>query len=942
MALFATAPAGSGVLTPIFPDLKFRWSTDGLGEVYEDLVDGFLVVWNADMVDRAIEYSPGLFTPVIVRHTGHVVSWGANLPDLKPWPLGLAADFERNRYPVSIISWPVNYNRWQYDTAYNTHTTGDSRRSLTWGPMRAMLHSTDPLLKENAFFNMRSWCIDQLCRPLSSCAGPFTPPQDVDTCGNSWEWNEGTSRAWGYDSQVVRPDQTGTNRSWNSFDPAHNESGPQFAYAAAGGRLGVVLIWMLFRWVVQGASPISRCFNSSYSVPFDQERSIKWCLDLCTRAFMLGLEWADPDLVRDWCGGLDGKNGGLGFRPRESLRAYFDRVAGPEYGGTGGPSARRMWQKANNFSLDSHYQPYLGSTRSVCGGQGQCNSNFQFNGKSYGRLFDAEKGFHRYLLMQALPEVIRAHDFLQTLDPSDPLLDPARVPQLRTFVNDFACFVAETGMHGAWSTTSRGRFRQYPHVFVLNAAEKGFESFAAIDQAIRDAIACNPLDCDGSGNAWVYPGTNPLQRWHLFAVQHDRWAPGAGLWFLHVGVFNETEAKETGPGGYASAFGYDADLQAIIDANAIPKGGSSYYSNRTTADHYDIVWRAVELQDTYLEPLIGGSARLDAGAVAAVNEGGGSSTTDLSAAFSRVAANATTRVSFGTSTHPLDGASAQLGAGAVAANNAPALGTTATTLQQAVARAIAGFVARPSDGEAFAALDGGAGVLAALAVAANNVPSGGGGSQTTTLSGAVSSLAALTVGRDGSGSSTAPLATARARLFAAAVDIIRVTKDPPRRRWQPVLPELFLEVGGSVDLVLEGGDLQPDVGVRSMILTALFTDARAPADVLERLGERDPRGVWSEEPGTREGSLLWTHERAKLTPQEISRVREDVEAALAFVVQEGIAQRVVVEARRGDGDRLDVVVVLERGNATGMRKAWLATEAAELELGRVRLHLLTR
>ena len=147
MALFATLPAGSGKFTPLFPNLVLRWSVDGMGLVFEDPSSNFLLVWNGEFVDQAIEYAPGLFTQVLPRYTGELVRPGPTAPSFTDYPFGLGFRFEIERYPTgnSGYAFPASFNgsqggpTYHRDRAYSTHDTGDTRRFLTWPPLRSMV-----------------------------------------------------------------------------------------------------------------------------------------------------------------------------------------------------------------------------------------------------------------------------------------------------------------------------------------------------------------------------------------------------------------------------------------------------------------------------------------------------------------------------------------------------------------------------------------------------------------------------------------------------------------------------------------------------------------------------------------------------------------------------------------------------------------------------------
>lgn len=138
---------------------------------------------------------------------------------------------------------------------------------------------------------------------------------------------------------------------------------------------------------------------------------------------------------------------------------------------------------------------------------------------------------------------------------------------------------------------------------------------------------------------------------------------------------------------------------------------------------------------------------------------------------------------------------------------------------------------------------------------------------------------------------------------------------------------LILSADGiRADLAFKG-DLVTDDGLRTAIITSVWTDARATDDDLARFGREgeDPRGWWADSvvpvvAGDNTGSLLWLLERAKQT-EETRRIAQDmVSRALGWLVEDKIAKSVDVTAKwigagvlawraslvKVDGSRFDV------------------------------------
>ena len=122
------------------------------------------------------------------------------------------------------------------------------------------------------------------------------------------------------------------------------------------------------------------------------------------------------------------------------------------------------------------------------------------------------------------------------------------------------------------------------------------------------------------------------------------------------------------------------------------------------------------------------------------------------------------------------------------------------------------------------------------------------------------------------------------------------------------------------DLCLANGDLVLDEGLGSLVLMSLLTDARARAeDVDER--EADLRGWWGDAlEGRALGGRLWTLGRAKTTNENLQRARDFAAEALAWLMADGIATAVEIDATRtdqdGSGARLSLSIEIVRGNGT--------------------------
>ncbi len=88
------------------------------------------------------------------------------------------------------------------------------------------------------------------------------------------------------------------------------------------------------------------------------------------------------------------------------------------------------------------------------------------------------------------------------------------------------------------------------------------------------------------------------------------------------------------------------------------------------------------------------------------------------------------------------------------------------------------------------------------------------------------------------------------------------------------------------DFATDGSDLIVSDGLVEMLIHALFRDGRAPQDAIP--AGTDPRGHWATalSANAPDGSLLWLLSREKITPDMPHRVRETLEDACAFMIEE--------------------------------------------------------
>lgn len=129
------------------------------------------------------------------------------------------------------------------------------------------------------------------------------------------------------------------------------------------------------------------------------------------------------------------------------------------------------------------------------------------------------------------------------------------------------------------------------------------------------------------------------------------------------------------------------------------------------------------------------------------------------------------------------------------------------------------------------------------------------------------------------------------------------------------------------DIALAAGGLLLDEGLKTAVTISLMTDARARDDDNLADGDAahagDRRGWWGDLPlegeaATPIGSRLWLLRRAKANEGTRLRALPMAREALAWMVQDGICQRVDVQAelQGSPPDRIALGVTLRRGGAS--------------------------
>lgn len=121
------------------------------------------------------------------------------------------------------------------------------------------------------------------------------------------------------------------------------------------------------------------------------------------------------------------------------------------------------------------------------------------------------------------------------------------------------------------------------------------------------------------------------------------------------------------------------------------------------------------------------------------------------------------------------------------------------------------------------------------------------------------------------------------------------------------------------DVGLENGDLIGDGGLETAVVISLFTDKRVTEEQLPSF-QTDRRGWWGDMiPVTEDdqiGSRLWTLGREKIL-NETLRLHEDyAEEALQWMIEDGVAQSISVEANYNEKFYLVLEITIIRPEQT--------------------------
>lgn len=129
------------------------------------------------------------------------------------------------------------------------------------------------------------------------------------------------------------------------------------------------------------------------------------------------------------------------------------------------------------------------------------------------------------------------------------------------------------------------------------------------------------------------------------------------------------------------------------------------------------------------------------------------------------------------------------------------------------------------------------------------------------------------------------------------------------------------------DLSILSTGFETDDGLETAVLISLFSDSRS---TLEQLPPEFTfqRGYWgdmyAENNGDKYGSLLWLYEREKQTVEILSKIDETSRNALQWMIDDGIAKEVDVQAShpRPEFTLLEVKITKPDGNIYAFKTLW--------------------
>lgn len=162
-------------------------------------------------------------------------------------------------------------------------------------------------------------------------------------------------------------------------------------------------------------------------------------------------------------------------------------------------------------------------------------------------------------------------------------------------------------------------------------------------------------------------------------------------------------------------------------------------------------------------------------------------------------------------------------------------------------------------------------------------------------------------------------------LLVVAGNVVKSGNDmaPARERRGDI--KTFFDLTAGADYAVDSMLLATDDGLTTAVILSLFTDARARPDDRLPHSDSDLRGWWGDAwpmvPGESMGSRLWLTWPGKQTADNLARAREAADESLRWLVDDGIARAVMVQATNPRDGVLALAVSIEKpdGEALSLR-----------------------
>lgn len=143
---------------------------------------------------------------------------------------------------------------------------------------------------------------------------------------------------------------------------------------------------------------------------------------------------------------------------------------------------------------------------------------------------------------------------------------------------------------------------------------------------------------------------------------------------------------------------------------------------------------------------------------------------------------------------------------------------------------------------------------------------------------------------------------------------------------------LIRKSGSFYEVQVENGNIESVDGLESTIVVSLFTDARAPADIVpDAIRRRGWVGNILNENLEEIGSLLWLLDQSRLTTLDINEARIHALNCLQPLINRGIVNGIDVEVSKTEIDVLIKIIFSDLENITDEYiTLWRVTSAFNL------------